>query len=190
MFLRRLLPLCLLLPMLQACVPAIVAGTATGVAVAHDRRTLGAMIDDESIELKASTAIGTDPDLKGLAHINVTSVNGIVLLTGEATTPDARDRVLTRVREVNGVRRVTNEMRITEPSSVGARSRDSLITSAIKARLLVTKGLDSAQIKVVTENDVAYLMGLVTRAEGDIAGELATTIDGVQRVVKVFEYLD
>ncbi|MDH4133361.1 MAG: BON domain-containing protein [Gammaproteobacteria bacterium] len=175
---------------LTGCVPAIVAGAAGTAAVATDRRTVGSMIDDENIELKASAIIGTDAELKGVSHINVISMNGIVLLTGEAATTEARDRILTHVRGVNGVRRITNEIQIASPSSLGSRGKDSLITSAVKSRLAVTKGLDAGNVKVATEAGAVYLMGLVKRSEGDLAAELATGIDGVQRVVKVFEYLD
>jgi osmotically-inducible protein OsmY len=176
--------------LLQACVPAVVGGAAVGAAAAHDRRTFGAIIDDQNIELKAASNIGMDAELKKLVHVNVTSMNGIVLLTGEAATTEARDQVLTQVRAVNGVRRITNELRITEPSSFGSRSKDSLITSAVKSRFLVTKDLDPTRVKVVTEANVVYLLGLVTQAEGDLAVERAATIEGVERIVKVFEYID
>jgi len=179
-----------LLLLLQACVPAVVGGAAVGAAAAHDRRTFGAIIDDQNIELKAAANIGMDAELKKLVHVNVTSMNGIVLLTGEATTTEARDQVLTQVRAVNGVRRITNELRIAEPSSFGSRSKDSLITSAVKSRFLVSKDLDPSRVKVVTEVSVVYLLGLVTQAEGDLAADYAATIDGVERVVKVFEYID
>lgn len=189
---RWLIPLFLLsLPALPGCAPVVVVGAAAGTAaVAHDRRTFGAIIDDQTVELKAGAAIASDTSLKNLVHINVTSMNGVVLLTGEATTPEARDQVLALVREVNGVRRIINELRITEPSSFGARSQDSLITTAVKSRLTVTKSLDPTRFKVVTEANVVYLMGIVTQAEGEMAAERATTIDGVARVVKVFEYLN
>ncbi len=176
--------------LLQACVPAVVGGAAVGAAAAHDRRTFGAIIDDQNIELKAAANIGMDAELKKLVHVNVTSMNGIVLLTGEATTTEARDQVLTQVRAVNGVRRITNELRIVEPSSFGSRSKDSLITSAVKSRFLVSKDLDPSRVKVVTEASVVYLLGLVTHAEGDLAGDRAATIEGVERIVKVFEYID
>jgi osmotically-inducible protein OsmY len=181
------LPLVLLL---QACAPVVVGGVAVGAAAAHDRRTLGSMIDDQTIELDAAAKIGQDANLKKLVHVNVTSMNGILLLTGEAATAAARDQILTHVRAVNGVRRITNELRITEPSPFGDRSRDSLITSAVKSRFLVTKNLDPTRVKVVTEASVVYLMGLVTRAEGDLATDRAATIEGVERIVKVFEYID
>ena len=179
-----------LLLLLQACVPAVVGGAAVGAAAAHDRRTFGAIVDDQNIELKAGANIGMDAELKKLVHVNVTSMNGIVLLTGEAATTEARDQILTHVRAVNGVRRITNELRIAEPSSFGSRSKDSLITSAVKSRFLVTKSLDPTRVKVVTETSVVYLMGLVTHAEGDLAVDRAATIEGVERIVKVFEYID
>ena len=188
MLLHWILPFALLL--LQACVPVIVGGAAAGAGAAHDRRTFGSMIDDENIELKTAAKIGLDASIKNLVHVNVTSMNGIVLLTGEAATPEARDQILTHVRSVNGVRRVTNELRIAEPSSFGSRSRDALITSAVKSRFLVTKNLDPTRVKVVTEANVVYLLGLVTQAEGELAADRATTIEGVERIVKVFEYID
>lgn len=192
MHLRRMMAtslLPLLLP-LQACVPVIVGGAAIGAGAAHDRRTLGSIIDDENIELKAAAGIGLDAALKQLVHVNVTSMNGIVLLSGEAATLEARDQVLTHVRAVNGVRRITNELRITEPSSFGSRSKDSLITSAVKSRFMVDRNIDPTRVKVVTEAGAVYLMGLVTRAEGDLATDRAANIEGVERVVKVFEYID
>lgn len=191
MHIRWLMFLSLPLLVLQGCAPVVVVGGAAGVAsVAHDRRTAGAILDDQSIELKAGAALVSDTGLKNQAHINVTSMNGIVLLTGEAATPEARDEVLRKVREINGVRRTVNEMRIAEPSPMGSRARDSLITSAVKSRFLVTKDFDSTRITIVTEAGVVYLMGLVTHDEGDLAANLAATIDGVERVVKVYEYID
>jgi len=180
----------LVIGLLQGCAAAVVAGTAAGAAVAHDRRTMGSMMDDQNIEMKAGAAILSDAELRKQTHINITSFNGIVLLTGEAASTDSRDRVLQIVRDVNGVRRITNEMQIGELSSVGKRSMDSLITSAVKSRLLVTPHLDPTRIKVVTENRAVYLMGIVRHDEGDLAAEQAATIDGVERVVKIFEYLD
>ena len=176
--------------LLQGCAPAVVVGGAATAAVVHDRRTFGSIIDDQTIELKAGSAIAGDPELKDQTRINVTSMNGIVLLSGEAATIEARDRVLSLVREINGVRRITNEMQIADTSGMGSRSLDSLITSAVKSRLLVAKDIDVTRVKVVTDSQVVYLMGLVTRAEGDTAAGHAATIDGVTRVVKVFEYID
>jgi osmotically-inducible protein OsmY len=179
-----------LLLLIQGCAPAVIVGATVGAAAVHDRRTFGAIIDDQNIELKASAMIGQDAELKNLVHVNVASLNGIVLLTGEAATPEARDKILTHVRSVNGVRRITNELRIAEPSSLGSRSMDSLITSAVKSRFVVDQSIDPTRVKVVTETGAVYLLGLVTRAEGDLAADRAANIDGVERVVKVFEYID
>jgi osmotically-inducible protein OsmY len=176
--------------LLTGCAPAVVVGAATGVAVAHDRRTFGSMVDDQGIEMKAGAAIVGDAALRKAVHINVTSMNGIVLISGEAATLEDRDRVLQIVRDINGVRRITNEMRITELSSMGSRSKDTLITSAVKSRLLVARDVDPTRIKVVTEAGAVYLMGIVSRDEGDRAAGYAATIEGVERVVKIFEYLD
>lgn len=158
--------------------------------VFHDRRTMGAILDDQNIEMKAGARIIGDNQLGKNAHVNITSMNGIVLLTGETATTEARDRILDHVRTINGVRRINNELEITEPSTMSHRSKDTLITSAVNSRLLVTRGVRPSQIKVVTEAGSVYLMGLVTQSEGDLAAEQAATIDGVVRVVKVFEYID
>lgn len=173
------------------CAPLIVAtGAATAVTVAQDRRTVGAFVDDEIIELKATSAINQDDELKREAHINVTSLNGIVLLTGEAPTIELRDRVLTKVRGVTGVRRTVNEIRVAAASPFSQRSRDSWLTGKVKSKLFAVKELGSSQIKVITENDAVYLMGLLNRQEAELATEAAREVGGIERVVKLFEYLD
>lgn len=177
--------------MLQSgCAPLVVAGAGTAAVVAHDRRTVGAFIDDQAIELRAGSAIKSDEALKRDTHINVTSVNGIVLLSGEAATNALRDQALVKVREVAGVRRVVNEIRIAPSSTLGARTHDTWLTTKVKTRLIHTEGIDSTRVKVVTENDAVYLMGLLTRAEADIVTEAASAVRGVTRVVKLFEYID
>ncbi|HEX7044797.1 MAG TPA: BON domain-containing protein [Burkholderiales bacterium] len=174
----------------QGCAPLMVAGAGTAAVAAHDRRTVGAFVDDQAIELKAGSAIRTDQALASEVHINVTSMNGIVLLTGEAPTSELRDRVLAKVREIDGIRRVVNEIRIAPPSALSARTHDGWLTAKVKTRLMHTENIDSTRVKVVTENDVVYLMGLVTRAEADTASTAAAKVGGVARVVKLFEYLD
>src|SRR3990172_6517970 len=168
----------------------LATGAATGVAVVHDQRSTGAIIDDQSIEIKATGSLTSDRQIFKETHINVTSYNGMVLVTGEAPTEELRNRVIDIVRKIDRVKRVYNEVKIAAPSSLVARSSDSLITGKVKGRLLGTKGFDSTRVKVVTEAGVVYLLGLVTRAEADIATEAARQTDGVQRVVKIFEYVD
>jgi osmotically-inducible protein OsmY len=174
----------------SGCAPLIIAGGATAVAVAHDRRTTGALVDDQLIEMKAAAAIAGDHELNDKTHVNVTSVNGIVLLTGETPTTEMRDRVLAAVRAVPGVRRTVDDLRIAEPSAFRDRSDDTWITSKVKTKLVGVKDLDSTQVKVVTEHHVVYLMGLVYRKEADLATEATRDVSGVERVVKLFEYLD
>ncbi len=175
---------------LQGCAAAVVAGAATGAAVAHDRRTMGSIVDDEAVEVKASAAILADNQLKDQAHINVTSMNGIVLLSGEATSAEVRDRVLSQVRPIPSIRRIHNEIRIAPPSSFGNRSLDTWYTTKVKSRLLFTKDLDGSRVKVVTENTTVYLMGLVTQHEGEIAANSTAQVGGIGGVVKLFEYID
>jgi osmotically-inducible protein OsmY len=175
---------------LSACAPLILAGAGTAAVAAHDRRTLGAFIDDETIELKTTSALKSDEDLRRDARINVTSMNGIVLLSGEAASAELRDRALARTREVGGIRRITNEIRVAPVASLGARGHDAWITTKVKTRLIHTDDLDSTRVKVVTENDAVYLMGLVTQKEAALATDAARAVDGATRVVKLFEYID
>ncbi len=175
---------------LQSCTPLIIAGGATAVAAARDRRTVGAFVDDGAIELKTRRAINVEPMLKGKVHISVTSMNGIVLLSGEAPTSSLRDLVLKQARTVQGIRRIVNEIRISPLTSLASRSKDTWLTTKVKGKMVSADNLDATRIKVVTENKTVYLMGLVTRREGELATRAARSVKGVQRVVKLFEYID
>ena len=174
----------------QGCAPVIVAGGATAAAAAGERRTLGAFVDDGSIEIKARKALNDERDFGDDVHINITSMNGIVLLTGETTTEDKRERAMALIQPIPGIRRIVSEIRVAEPRAFAYTTHDGWITSKVKAKLLGTEGLPSNQIKVVTENSVVYLMGLVKQQEGDMAAEATRSVGGITRVVKLFEYLD
>jgi len=174
---------------LAGCIEAVVVGGATGAVAAADRRTTGSFIDDESIEFKANSAISKDDSLKD-AHINVTSLNGVVLLTGEVPTEAQRTKILEHTRAVPRVRRVVNEIRISPPTAYSARFSDTWLTTKVRSKMTGDDKLDSLQIKVVTENGVVYLMGLTKKSEGERAAELASQVGGVQKVVKLFEYQD
>ena len=176
-----------LLATLAGCVPVMIAGAAGGAAlVATDRRTAGAQVDDESIELKIVTRAN---ELYGdRIHLNVTSFNGVVLLTGEAPDQGAWASLGNLAKGTEKVRVVHNELVVAPPSELGSRSNDAFITSKVKARMLEAAKFPPNAVKVVTERGVVYLMGIVSRAEGQAAGEVAATTEGVQRVVKVFEY--
>ena len=188
-----LLALSTLAAIQQGCAPVVVGGAAATATIAHDRRTAGTILEDQSIELKAFDLISKDPELSKQAHINVTSYNMIVLLSGETPTEAMRARAEELVRGIEKVRRVYNELTVAAPSSMMTRSSDSLITAQVKTSLFSIKdipGFDPTRVKVVTENGTVYLMGLVRRVEGDAAAETARQVKGVQRVVKLFEYID
>ncbi|MCR4301399.1 MAG: BON domain-containing protein [Sulfuricaulis sp.] len=176
--------------LVQACAPVLVAGGATAAAVATDRRTAGAFVDDNAIELKARKALNSDPEIGDDVHINITSLNGIVLLTGETTTVALRDRALALIRDVPGIRRIVTEVVIAEPTAFTSRTHDSWITGKVKTKLLGTENLPSRHVKVVTENSVVYLLGLVTQPEGELAAKMTQEVTGITRIVKLFEYLD
>lgn len=174
---------------LVAGCPALVGGAVFGGAVvAHDQRTVGQLVEDEAIELKSLRAISADQELAAGSHINVTSFNGQVLLSGEVADATLQARATTAVEGVDKVARVFNELQPGESSSLISRSKDVAITAVVKSRMLVTRDFDATRVKVVTERGIVYLMGLVTRAEGDVAAEVARHIKGVVKVVKLFQY--
>jgi osmotically-inducible protein OsmY len=177
------------LPLLHGCAAVAIGGVAAGgVMVAQDRRTVGTMTEDEGIEQKAVGRIGER--FKDTVHINATSFNRIVLLTGEVPDAAAKTEVERITRGVENVRNVYNETQVSGLSSFTARSNDSIITSKVKGRFLDAGKFNTLHVKVVTENNVVYLMGLVKKQEADAATEIARTTSGVQKVVRVFEYID
>lgn len=179
-------------PLLQGCAGAIVAGGATAANIAHDRRTAGSFIEDQNIELKASSNLASDKELERQTHINVISYNQVVLLTGQAPSAELRSRAESLVRTVPKVRRVHNEIQVASPNALTARSSDTWITSKVKVRLFRIKmeDFDPTRVKVTTSNGTVYLMGLITRAEADAVVDVVRKVEGVQRVVKIFEYVD
>ncbi|MFB3100769.1 MAG: BON domain-containing protein [Gammaproteobacteria bacterium] len=189
LFLISLMPL-----LLTGCAAAVV-GAAAGAAgttatIAHDRRTTGTFIEDQAIELKAVKSFFLDKEINDSSHINVTSINTVVLITGETPREDIRNRIVNIVRDIPKVTHVYDELTIAAPSSWTSRGSDSLITSKVKIRLLTLDDFDGTRVKVVTEKGVVYLMGLLTRSESDIATGEAQQLGGVQKIVKLFQYID
>ena len=174
--------------LLQGCATAIITGAATGVTIAHDRRTTGAVIDDQGVEFKAALAIFNNKDIYEQSHINITSYNGIILITGETLTEQLKRQVYELVRVIPKVRTIHNELIIAAPSSLPSRSSDAWITSKVKAKITSDRQIDPFYIKVVTEHGVVYLMGIVNQSESDRAVGITSNSAGVQRVVKMFEY--
>ncbi|HWA11631.1 MAG TPA: BON domain-containing protein [Burkholderiales bacterium] len=176
-------------PGLQACVPLVVgAGVGAGVMMAEDRRTNATILEDQTIEVKARNRI--EEKYPEQLNVNVTSFNRYVLLTGQAPTEAIKQDLSAIVLEVPTVRNLQNEVAVAGNASFTSRSSDTLTTSSVKGRLTQNKDVGANHVKVVTENGTVYLMGLVTRAEADAAAQTAATTSGVQRVVKVFEYMD
>ena len=169
---------------------AVVAVGGAGAAVASDRRSAGTMLDDETIELKIPDDFNKDPELFDKVHINVTSYNGVVLLTGEAPTAAQRDRAVNYARNTEKVRLVHDEITIAPPSAMSSRSQDTWITAKVKTKLLGNKQVAANHVKVVTEDRSVYLLGIVTHAEATAAVDVARYVDGVARVVTLFEYRD
>lgn len=170
----------------SACVPLLVGGAAVGGAmVATDRRTTGTQLDDQTIEVRAKRRI--EEVLGDKHHVSVNSYNRQVLLTGEVFEERDRDTVAQAVARVENVKSVVNETVKDWPSSMSARSNDSLIAGKVKATFVDAKGLPANAFDVIVERGVVYLMGRVTEAEAQQAVDLARTISGVQKVVKLLE---
>lgn len=172
---------------LSACAPLILGGAAVSAMIAVDRRTSGAQVEDEAIELKGGTRLREA--LGDRAHIDVTSYNRQVLLTGEVPSEQAKQQAEQTLSRVENVKGIVNELAVLPPSTLGQRSSDALITGKVKASLIDEKDLYVGAFKVVTERSVVYLMGRVTQREADKATQIARTISGVQRVVRIFEII-
>jgi len=188
---RRLAPLAaalLSLALLNGCVGLLVGGAVVGgTLMATDRRTSGAQIEDQAIELKAINRVQTA--LGERAHVNVTSYNRMALLTGEATTEADRAAAEQAVSQVENVRAIVNEIAITTASSAGSRLNDGVLTSKVKASLIDAKDLQANAFKVVSERGQVFLMGRVTEREAKRASDVARSVSGVQKVVRVFEVI-
>ena len=169
------------------CVPLVIGGAAIGGMMAVDRRTAGTQVEDEGIELRAVNRINADYGER--VHINVTSFNRQVLLTGEVPTAQIRQAVEHSVADVGNVLSVVNDLGVQPNSSLGQRSTDTFITGKVRAGLVDAKDISASPFKVVTERNVVYLMGLVTEREAARAASIARGVDGVRKVVRTLEIL-
>jgi osmotically-inducible protein OsmY len=177
----------LLAATLAGCAPLLIGGAMVGGGLmATDRRTAGTQVEDESIEFKAGARVR---ELATLGHVNITSYNRTVLLTGEVPSEKEKAAVEAAVARVENVRAVVNELGIGGNSSLGSRSTDAVIASKVKATMVDAKDLHANAFKVVSERGIVYLMGRVTEREAARGAEVASTVSGVQKVVRVFEIL-
>lgn len=172
---------------MTACAPFLVAGVAGSALIATDRRTSGTQLEDETIELRASAKVRDTFGEK--VHVNVTSYNRQVLLTGEVPSEQERQAVSAIVEKVENVKSVANELSAMPNASLGSRSNDLVVTGKIKATLIDSRDLFANAFKVVTERNTVYLMGRVTQREADSATALIRNVGGVNKVVRMFEII-
>jgi len=175
------------LPALQGCFPMVAAGVTTGVMATFDRRSVGTQTEDESIEWKASARVGEK--LGNKIHVNFTSYNRKVLVTGEALTEDVKAEAESIVGGLANVEEVLNYLTIGSPTSFSNRSNDAFITSKVKSRSLDTGKFNPVHVKVITEAGVVYLMGMLTQFEADAAINVARHTAGVRKVVNLLEII-
>lgn len=174
--------------LVSGCAPLLLGGALVGgTLVLADRRTTGAQVDDQTIELKASNRAREAAGER--AHVNVTSYNRTVLITGEAATDADRTAIEQAIQRVENARSTVNELVVMGASSLGSRSNDTILTSKVKATFIDARDLQANAVKVVTERSVVYLMGRVTEREANRATDLARSVSGVQKVVRVFEII-
>lgn len=185
---RNILFILMLTASLQGCFPVVAAGAGAGALMANDRRTSGAYIEDEAIENKAFDRIGKQ--FKDSVHVNVTSYNRNVLISGEVPDAQTKAQVERIIANIQNVGKIHNELAIAGQSSLTSRSNDTLITSNVKLRFMGDKRFSANNIKVVTENGTVYLMGIVRHSEAQAAAEVASGSSGVSRVVELFEYVE
>jgi osmotically-inducible protein OsmY len=188
--LLRLGALLVTLNLISGCAaPLVIAGgAAAGVMVARDNRSAEVMLNDERIEISTQDRITANAELLANSHINITSYNGVVLITGEVLLPMYKAQVEKLVQEERGVRDIRNALRVAPASDTESRRNDTVLTSRVLSRLFDAENIESNNVKVVSENATVYLMGLLSRDQAERVVQVARRTPGVARVVKVFEY--
>ncbi|KGK01199.1 BON domain-containing protein [Thalassotalea sp. ND16A] len=175
------------LTLLQGCAVALLAGAGAGAASYHDRRTLGSQVDDQSIEVKAYSLLADDKALDEQTRIQIVSLNGTVLVVGQAPTKQLKDKVITTISGIQGITKLHNQIRIARLTTMGTRTNDTWLTTKVKTELLASDKIDGTAIKVVTEDSEVFLMGLVKANEANIAVNIVRNVTGVARVYKAFQ---
>lgn len=186
---KRILTIIAVASVLQGCVAAAVIGIAGGASIASDNRTLGNQIDDQKIELDAHAKLSEHAGLNENTNLQVISMNGTVLIIGQAPNSYLRDKAVKLVNEVNGVNKLHNQIRISNTVGFTTKTNDLWLTSKVKTALFSNDKVDATNIKVVTENSEVFLLGLVKKTQANIAVDIARNIGGVNKVYKIFEYI-
>ncbi|OCQ52368.1 Osmotically-inducible protein Y precursor [Photorhabdus australis subsp. thailandensis] len=177
--------------MLQGCIGAAVIGSAAvATKTATDPRTIGQQVDDGTLEARVSNALNEDKQLKEQTRIITTAYQGKVLLTGQSPDSSLSDRAKQIASRVNGAQVIYNEIRQGKPVELGTASKDTWITTKVRSKILASDSVKSSNIKVVTENSEVFLLGILTKQEGNAAAKIASETDGVKRVTTAFTYLN
>ncbi|PCH94599.1 MAG: osmotically-inducible protein OsmY [Gammaproteobacteria bacterium] len=179
----------LTLATLQGCAAVAVVAITTGASMATDRRSIGNQIDDQSIELSAYNDIAKNKSLNENTNLHISSVNGSVLIIGQAPNTFLKDQAIKILNNINGIVRIHDQIRIGNTTSITTQTNDVWLTSKVKTALFSSDEVSGNDIKVITENAEVFLMGIVSKKEADAAVEVTRNISGVNRVFKAFEYL-
>jgi osmotically-inducible protein OsmY len=190
MTILRFSPLLLLMILCGGCGSFLASMDAEPIKDDPGERTYGAQVEDESIETKAKVNISANDAGFKNSHFSVTSYNGYVLIAGQVPEAALKQKASDVVREIRGVRRIYNELEISENTTSMTRSSDTWLTTKVKSALLANSEIESVRVKVVTENSVIYLMGLASHTEAKRITDTASTTKGVRKVVELFEYID
>ena len=185
----KLVALIFTLAVLQGCAAVTVVAITAGASMATDRRSIGNQIDDQSIEIAAYNEITKNKSLSDNTNLHIISVNGSVLIIGQAPTTFLKDQAIKIVNEIEGVVRIHNQIRVGNKTSVTTQTNDAWLTSKVKTALFSNDEVNGKDIKVITENAEVFLMGIVSKKEADVAVNVTRNISGVNRVFKAFEYL-
>lgn len=175
--------------LLQGCMAAAVIGVVGGATVATDNRTVGTQINDQQLELEAHSALNKVTGLSDNTNLQVVSLNGSVLIVGQAPNAYLKELAIKTIENLNGVQQIHNQIRISNLTALTTRSNDVWLTSKVKTAIFKSNSLDASNVKVITENGEVFLMGLIKKQDGDRAVEIARNVGGVNRVFKMFEYI-
>lgn len=186
---KKLICISVSIALLQGCVAAAVVGVVGGGAVATNNRTIGTQIDDQKIELEGYGKLNDHPGLAEHANIQITSVNASLLVVGQVPNTYLKDTAIKMLSELEGVKKIHNQLRVANDTSIATKTNDVWLTSKIKAALFKDDSIDANNVKVVTENGEVFLLGLIKKSQADKAVEVARNISGVSRVYKAFEYI-
>ncbi len=186
---KKIAVVILSISLLQGCALAVVAGVGVGAASYNDRRTFESQVDDQAVELNAHTKISENAELAKNSDVQIVSLNGTVLIVGQAVTPEYREQLFKIVSDVKYTKKVHNQVRIAKLSTFGTKTTDTWLTTKVKTKIIADERLNGLAIKVVTEDSEVFLMGIVNAKEADIAVDIARHVNGVSRVYKAFEMI-